>query len=248
MKKILLFDFVKKNSSIITAITAALLLISLVVGLIFAFRSCEKDDITHQVGTGACEYFGTLDNTGKEIKYVKMSVKDHGTMIILLDATTAPITVANFLKLTNEKFYDGLTFHRVMSNFMIQGGDPRADGTGGSNQNIKGEFLSNGHWNDISHVRGVISMARSNNHNSASSQFFICNADASVSLDYEYAAFGYVIAGMSVVDSITKVTEPYADKNKSNVIPDKSKQAVIVSVVEITEEEALNYANQSSEN
>lgn len=229
-------------------ISALILVVVLTLCTVFSFTACKDEDITNNVGTGACEYFGTRKTENRDIKYVKMAVKDHGTIIILLDATSAPITVANFLKLTNEKFYDGLTFHRVMSNFMIQGGDPRADGTGGSNQNIKGEFLSNGYWNDISHVRGVISMARSDKPNSASSQFFICNADASVSLDYEYAAFGYVIAGMSVVDSITKVTEPYADKNKSNVIPDKSKQAVIVSVVEITEEEALNYANQSSEN
>lgn len=237
MKKI--STFFEKHLAMILAIASALVVIALVVSLIFTIKSCSGEDITHQVGTGACEYFGTRDITNRDVKYVKMAVKDHGTIIILLDATTAPITVENFLKLVNEKFYDGLTFHRVMENFMIQGGDPRADGTGGSNQNIKGEFLVNGVWNDISHVRGVISMARSNNYNSASSQFFICNADASVSLDYQYAAFGYVIAGMSVVDSITSATAQYGDSNGG--ISNKSLHAVIDSVVEITAEEALSY-------
>jgi peptidyl-prolyl cis-trans isomerase B (cyclophilin B) len=213
---------------------ATILVLSILLVSLTSLVSCEK------VGTGCCELYGNEKYADHEFKYVKMTVKDHGAMIILLDMTNTPVTVTNFLKLVNEGFYDGLTFHRVMENFMIQGGDPTATGTGGSEDRIYGEFLINGHLNDIPHVRGVISMARSSLPDSASSQFFICNADARDSLDMKYAAFGYVIAGLSVVDSITEETVPYAT-GSSNTIPDKSKQAVIKSVVEITEEEALEY-------
>ena len=171
--------------------------------------SCEE-----RMGTGACEYLDSRDVSGRDITYVEMCVEDYGKLVILLDATTAPVTVENFITLVNEGFYDGLTFHRIIVNFMIQGGDPKADGTGGSDNEIYGEFESNGHDNDISHKRGVISMARSNDPDSASSQFFICNADAASSLDGNYAAFGYVVEGMSVIDHITKDVFPktaYAD-------------------------------------
>jgi peptidyl-prolyl cis-trans isomerase B (cyclophilin B) len=140
----------------------------------------------------------------------------------------------HFLKLVNEGFYDGLTFHRVINEFMIQGGDPNANGTGdykdgdGNKVTIKGEFSSNGHQNDILHLRGVISMARGNDKNSASCQFFICNATSDW-LDGEYAAFGYVIDGMSVIDHVTYDTYIYGDANGS--ISDKTKQAVIESIV-----------------
>ena len=116
----------------------------------------------------------------------------------------APNTVNNFISLINKGFYDGLIFHRVIKGFMIQGGDPLGNGTGGSSKTIKGEFASNGVKNSISHVRGVISMARSSDYNSASSQFFIVQKDTT-SLDGQYAAFGKVISGMDVVDKIAKV-------------------------------------------
>ncbi len=139
-------------------------------------------------------------------EYVKISVKDHGDIILRLRPDVAPITVKNFQKLVGEKFYDGLTFHRIIENFMIQGGDPQGDGTGGSSENIKGEFQINGVENNLSHVRGVLSMARrSSPYDSASSQFFICNVDSQARLDGQYAAFGYVVAGMDTVDSITAV-------------------------------------------
>ncbi len=143
--------------------------------------------------------------------HAEIVVKDYGTITVELDADTAPITVANFCKLANEKFYDGLTFHRIISGFMIQGGDPKGNGTGGSGQTIKGEFAANGVKNGISHKRGVISMARSNSMNSASSQFFIMHADAS-HLDGQYAAFGHVTSGMEVVDAICENT-PTQDSN-----------------------------------
>lgn len=130
-------------------------------------------------------------------------VKDYGTIKLELDADTAPITVTNFVNLVNDKFYDGLTFHRIIEDFMIQGGDPLGNGTGGSNKTIKGEFSSNGVVNNISHKRGVISMARSQDPNSASSQFFIVHKDSTF-LDGQYAAFGHVTSGMDVVDKIAE--------------------------------------------
>ena len=158
---------------------------------------------------------GIISTTlAKRSVYVEMDFGEYGTILIEVDKNAAPKTAKNFISLVKSGFYDGLTFHRVIKDFMIQGGDPDANGTGGSDTEIKGEFDSNGHANDISHKYGVISMARSNDPNSASSQFFICNADASSSLDGNYAAFGYVVEGMSVVDDLTKDVFPktaYAD-------------------------------------
>ena len=133
---------------------------------------------------------------------VEMNIKDYGIIKLELDADTAPITTTNFVNLVNEGFYNGLTIHRAQKNFVIQGGDPNHDGSGGSGKTIKGEFSKNGVKNDISHVRGVISMARSIDYNSASSQFFIVQQDATASLDGLYAGFGHVTEGIEVVDKI----------------------------------------------
>lgn len=138
-------------------------------------------------------------STGKH--HAEIVVKNYGTIALELDADVAPITVENFANLVNEGFYNGLTFHRIISGFMIQGGDPLGNGTGGSSKTIKGEFASNGVKNSISHVRGTISMARSSMPNSASSQFFIVHKDSTF-LDGQYAAFGTVTSGMDVVDKI----------------------------------------------
>lgn len=138
-------------------------------------------------------------STGKH--HAEIVVKNYGTIALELDADVAPITVENFANLVNEGFYNGLTFHRIISGFMIQGGDPLGNGTGGSSKTIKGEFASNGVKNSISHVRGTISMARSSMPNSASSQFFIVHKDSTF-LDGQYAAFGTVTSGMEVVDKI----------------------------------------------
>lgn len=195
-------------------IISLILATAMIFGCMMTLSSCE------QMGTGACEYLDTRNIEGRDIKYVEMCISGYGKMVILLDATTAPETVANFISLVESGFYNGLTFHRIIIDFMIQGGDPNADGTGGHTDangkeiNIKGEFASNGHPNDISHLKGVISMARSDDPNSASSQFFICNANASKSLDGNYAAFGYVVEGISVVDKVTEDVFPktaYAD-------------------------------------
>ena len=138
-------------------------------------------------------------STGKH--HAKIVVKNYGTIALELNADVAPITVENFANLVNEGFYNGLTFHRIISGFMIQGGDPLGNGTGGSSKTIKGEFASNGVKNSISHVRGTISMARSSMPNSASSQFFIVHKDSTF-LDGQYAAFGTVTSRMDVVDKI----------------------------------------------
>lgn len=142
-------------------------------------------------------------STGKH--HAEIVVKNYGTIALELDADIAPITVENFANLVNEGFYNGLTFHRIISGFMIQGGDPLGNGTGGSSKTIKGEFASNGVKNSISHVRGTISMARSSMPNSASSQFFIVHQDSTF-LDGQYAAFGTVTSGMDVVDKICEDT------------------------------------------
>ena len=182
----------------IKRIVALLLLAVMLVGML-ASCGAPKD---------YCEYAKDRNTEGREIYYAEISVRDYGKITLLLDATTAPITVANFISLVNSGFYTGLTFHRIIKDFMIQGGDPKGNGSGGSDNTIKGEFSENGYENDISHLRGVISMARSESMNSASSQFFICNDDAIDSLDGKYAAFGYVVSGMSVVDKITDEVFP----------------------------------------
>lgn len=142
---------------------------------------------------------------------VQIEMMDGGIIKLELDSTAAPITVENFLTLAKDGFYDGLIFHRVIKDFMIQGGDPTGTGMGGSDNCIKGEFAMNGIQNPISHVRGVISMARSNNPNSASSQFFIVHKDSKF-LDGSYAAFGKVVEGMDVVDRIASVRTNLMDK------------------------------------
>ena len=158
--------------------------------------------------------------------HVEIEVQDYGVIKVELDADTAPITVTNFIELAKSGFYDGLTFHRIMEGFMIQGGDPKGNGTGGSENPIKGEFEANGVKNKISHKRGVISMARrSGDYNSASSQFFIMHKDNDT-LDGNYAAFGHVTSGMEVVDAIAENT-PVQDKNGTVA---KADQPVITAV------------------
>ncbi len=210
----------------VTALVLCVLSVALIFGVIFGTREI----VLNTSENNRCAYTDTRDISGRETYTAKIKVKGYGTIEVLLDRTTAPITVDNFVKLANAGFYDGLTFHRVMEDFMIQGGDPNADGTGGSPDKIKGEFSSNGIANDIKHIRGVISMARGNNMDSASSQFFICNASTSSvsNLDGKYAAFGYVTKGMRYVDAITKDTAP--DDEDLNGAVEKDDQVVIKSI------------------
>lgn len=159
-----------------------------------------------------------------------IEVEGYGTITVALDAAAAPETVENFVSLAGSGFYDGLTFHRIMSGFMIQGGDPNGDGTGGSDKTVTGEFRENGFENPLSHTRGAISMARSNDYDSASSQFFIVHEDSAY-LDGSYAVFGYVTDGMDVVDQICADAEP--TDNNGSIAP--VSQPVITSIT-ITEQ------------
>ncbi len=147
---------------------------------------------------------------------VLIDVKDFGKIVLRLYFDVAPTTVANFKELVAAGFYDGLTFHRIIENFMIQGGEPKGDETGGSENSIVGEFAQNGFTNNLSHIRGVVSMARASDPDSASSQFFIVHKD-STDLDSQYAAFGYVVSGMDVVDAIAAVETNSSDKPLSAV-------------------------------
>ena len=160
------------------------------------------------------------------VHHAKITIKDYGTITVELNGDAAPVTVDNFMKLAKAGFYNGLTFHRIIDGFMIQGGDPEGTGRGGSKDRIKGEFSSNGVNNPISHVKGVISMARAQDPNSASSQFFITVADATY-LDGSYAAFGTVTDGMDVAEKIAADARP-TDNN--GTIP-REQQPVIESIV-----------------
>ena len=164
----------------------------------------QTDDSTQQ--TTAAD---TAEPIGQH--HAEITIKDHGTIAIELDGDAAPRTVQNFMDLVNDGFYDGLTFHRIISGFMMQGGDPLGNGTGGSPDTIKGEFAENGVKNTLSHTRGAVSMARSGDPDSASSQFFIVQQDSTY-LDGQYACFGYVTNGMDVVDEICDNT-PVTDEN-----------------------------------
>lgn len=153
--------------------------------------------------------------------HVLFKIKDYGTIKLELFPSIAPITVKNFLKLVESGFYNGLTFHRIIEGFMIQGGDPLGNGTGGSKDKIKGEFAKNGINNPLLHTRGVISMARSMFPDSASSQYFIMHKDAP-HLDGSYAAFGVVIEGIEVVDKIAGVDVNYNDMPLVPVVIEKA--------------------------
>ena len=157
--------------------------------------------------------------------YADIDIKDYGTVSFRLETEKAPITTDNFIKLAESGFYNGLTFHRIMSGFMMQGGDPLGSGIGGSGKNITGEFAANGHDTGLSHTRGAVSMARSQAYDSASSQFFIVHED-SLFLDGQYAVFGYVTEGMDIVDKICTEAKP-TDNN--GTIPAEA-QPVMTSV------------------
>lgn len=148
-----------------------------------------------------------IDNLLKGKHTATIEVIDYGTIKVELDADKAPVSVTNFVNLAKDKFYDGLTFHRIIPGFVIQGGDPEGNGTGGSKNCIIGEFKNNGIKNDLSHKRGALSMARAEDNNSGSSQFFIVHKD-SPHLDGDYAVFGYVTKGMDVVDKICNKVKP----------------------------------------
>ena len=196
------------NKKILALMMASVLLLGLLSGC-----GKKEDDVSEAEVTEAETYFADIE------------IADYGTITVELDAKAAPITVENFVTLAKDGFYDGLTFHRIIYGFMMQGGDPNGNGTGGSENKITGEFSANGVENPLSHTRGAISMARAQDPNSASSQFFIVHADSEF-LDGQYAAFGYVIEGIEIVDAICEDAMP-VDSNGSMLPAD---QPVITSV------------------
>lgn len=204
------------------------LLAALTVLVLLVVSSLPTGDAP-AVGDGASEAGQQADPddpyaTG--VHHARIDVEGYGSIEMTLNANVAPITVSNFCHLAEDGFYDGLTFHRVVPGFMIQGGDPAGDGTGGSGSTIEGEFSDNGVENSIPHVRGTISMARASDPDSASSQFFIMQ-ETTPSLDGQYAAFGTVTSGMEVVDAICEKV-PVADEQSGLVAPED--QPVITTV------------------
>ena len=183
------------------------------------------------------------ETAGADSPVVLLRVAEYGDIYVELYPDVAPVTVSNFLKLVDNGFYNGLTFHRIISGFMAQGGCPLGNGTGGSGENIKGEFSANGVENALKHERGVLSMARSSDPDSASSQFFIMHADAT-HLDGNYAAFGRVIAGMDTVDAMC-LNAYVTDSN--GTVP-KEDQPVIAEAVRVSREEAESAAAMESKN
>lgn len=205
------------------------------VAMVFAMTACGGNKTTS--GTGGSSADANIPGTytpelldDAATYYADIDIADYGKITVKLNQTAAPVTCANFVALANDSFYDGLTFHRIMAGFMMQGGDPEGTGMGGSENNIVGEFAQNGYENNISHKRGVISMARANDPNSASSQFFICHADSEF-LDGAYAAFGEVTEGLDVVDAVCEAAQP-TDNN--GTIP-ADEQPVMTSVTIRTE-------------
>ena len=211
------------------------LALSLCFVMAFSFAACGSDNDVSSKETPSTDSSSKVEdnNTSEDLVKAEIVIKNYGTIKLDLYADEAPKTVANFVKLAKEGFYNGLTFHRIIKDFMMQGGDPLGNGTGGSDEDIVGEFALNGHTNNISHIRGTISMARSGSSyeqylsmgykmsdlpadaksdieracNSGSSQFFICHKDSTF-LDGSYAAFGRVTEGMEVVDAVCEEANP----------------------------------------
>lgn len=232
----------KKQWMMIGAVVGALCLCVMVAVMIavggkegtFTSASNGNTEVSGTNGTniaGSESMNGITELDASLTYYADMEIEDYGTITIQLDQKSAPISAANFVSLAENGFYDGLTFHRIMEGFMMQGGDPNGNGTGGSGTTIVGEFAANGYENNLSHTRGAVSMARADDYDSASSQFFIVHKD-STELDGKYAVFGYVTEGIEIVDSVCEAAEP---TNNNGKIPAKE-QPVIKTITIRTEE------------
>ena len=207
--------------------TVIALVTTLILSMIFSV-GCAKSSNTSTTD----EKVMHIDASSLETDtYADIEIENYGTITVALDKTSAPVTVDNFINLATSGFYDGLTFHRIMEGFMMQGGDPKGDGSGGADSKIVGEFKQNGYDNNLSHTRGAISMARAMAYDSASSQFFIVHEDSTF-LDGTYAGFGYVTEGMDIVDQICEEAVP-TDNN--GTIP-KEAQPVIKTITIRVEE------------
>lgn len=193
----------KKKAWIVISAVAVFLVAVIVVFVITSNKSNGSAGATNDSASASNVSATIGESQAKGTHHAEIDIKDYGVIKVELNGDVAPITVANFINLANSHFYDGLTFHRIIDGFMMQGGDPLGNGTGGSENTIKGEFSQNGVENNLSHTRGAISMARSTDTDSASSQFFIVQSDSTY-LDGQYACFGYVTDGMDIVDEICK--------------------------------------------
>ncbi len=193
----------KKKAWIVISAVAVFLVAVIVVFVITSNKSNGSAGATNDSASASNVSATIGESQAKGTHHAEIDIKDYGVIKVELNGDVAPITVANFINLANSHFYDGLTFHRIIDGFMMQGGDPLGNGTGGSENTIKGEFSQNGVENNLSHTRGAISMARSSDMDSASSQFFIVQSDSTY-LDGQYACFGYVTDGMDIVDEICK--------------------------------------------
>ena len=205
-----------------------LLSICLAALLVLSLAGCGKTSVVGITTTSKAPA-ANEESQGVGTHHAEIDIQDYGTITVELDGDIAPITVQNFMDLANDGFYDGLTFHRIIAGFMMQGGDPNGNGTGGSENTLKGEFSANGVENSLSHTRGAISMARSQAYDSASSQFFICHADSTF-LDGQYACFGYVTDGMDVVDAVCEAAQPTDD---NGTIP--ADQQPVITAIRITD-------------
>ncbi len=229
----------KRKNFIIKLCAGILAAILLIGGIVFIAMNGDKTTTTSDTDSSVSDSADSsvitepvidLDDTATY--YADIEIENQGTITVKLDQSAAPVTVSNFINLARNGFYDGLTFHRIIEDFMMQGGDPNGDGTGGNTDedgnevNIVGEFTNNGYENSLSHTRGAISMARSSENDSASSQFFIVHEDSSSSLDGDYAVFGYVSEGMDIVDAICEAAEPTDD----NGTIEASAQPIIKSI------------------
>ena len=203
--------------------------ICLAAFLILSLAGCSKTSTAGITVVTTERQDSDAKTQGIGIHHAEIDIQDYGTITVELDGDAAPITVQNFMDLANDGFYDGLTFHRIIAGFMMQGGDPNGNGTGGSENTIKGEFSANGVENSLSHTRGAISMARSQAYDSASSQFFICHADSTF-LDGQYACFGYVTDGMDVVDAVCEAAQPI---DGNGTIP--ADQQPVITAIRITD-------------
>ena len=205
-----------------------LLSICLAALLVLSLVGCGKTSVVGITTTSKAPA-ANEESQGVGTHHAEIEIQDYGTITVELDGDAAPITVQNFMDLANAGFYDGRTFHRIISGFMMQGGDPNGNGTGGSENTIKGEVSANGVENPLSHTRGAISMARAQAPDSASSQFFICHADSTF-LDGQYACFGYVTDGMDVVDAVCEAAQPTDD---NGTIP--ADQQPVITAIRITD-------------
>lgn len=208
------------NKKLVLTITIIVIII-LLSFILFEKITFKKQDEHKKISKGDEK---NMYSTG--LHHATIEVKDYGAIELELNSDSAPITVTNFAKLVTAGFYNGLTFHRIIDGFMIQGGDPKGNGTGGSDENIKGEFNANGVTNNISHKRGVISMARAQSFDSASSQFFIVHKDSTF-LDGQYAGFGKVLSGMEIVDKICE--NVHVEDNNGTVLAEN--QPIIEKIV-----------------